>query len=109
MHYEVYDAEISQTELIDYLNTVINRLFAVLGIFEDCSEINDMTNYYIYLERVIYEMSGGYENLGAGNFLQIVNVLCGLRDDEKVTHRKVKSTIFHCISVVNKIKAESGD
>ena len=93
MHYEVYDAEISQAELIDYLNTVINRLFAVLGIYEDCSESNDMTNYHIYLERVITEMSGGYENLGLENFLQLVNVLCGLRDDEKGNRGKDKAIL----------------
>lgn len=109
MFYDIYDAEISQEELISYLNTVVNRLFAILGIYEDCVISGDMHNYDVYVDRVILEMAGGYKNIGVASFLQIANILSGLKDDEKVNHKKVKSTIFHCISVINKIKAESGD
>lgn len=110
MIYNVNGIEISSEMLNKYFDTLINKIFAILGVYEDCEEINDFSSYDIYLDRVLTELTGGYYMIGFDNFVSLSNILTGIKYSETINHRKVKSLVFHCISMVKKMKVEeSGD
>ena len=104
MIYNINGIEISGEVLNKYLDTLINKLFAILGVYEDCDKIKDFSNYNIYLDRVITELVGGYYVIGESNFISLSNILTGIKYYENINHKKVKSLIFHCISIVKKMK-----
>lgn len=108
MIYNVNGIEISGEMLNKYFDTLINKIFAVLGVYEDCEEIKDFSSYDIYLDRVLTELTGGYYIIGFDNFVSLSNILAGIKYSENINHRKVKSLVFHCISIVKKMKVGEG-
>lgn len=86
----------------EYCAQCVNKIFAILGIFEECEETGDMSSYYAYLDRVIMEFSGISDIFEVTTFMSLVGVLDGLRLNEKVSHKQVRQIVFHCISLVKK-------
>ena len=87
--------EFSDKEIQEYKQSVINKLFAILGIFEDCEAINDYSGYTAYIKRLTREFNGLYNMFGIVNFLSVVSIL---------EHSEVKRLVFHCISLVKKAR-----
>ena len=100
MDYKFNDISFTQTEIEEYCKIVVNKLFAILGIFEDCQLKSDFDSYYSYLNRLCTELNGLYAMFGIRKFLSIVSVLSGMHEDLAPTHAGVKSLVFHCISIV---------
>lgn len=94
--------EFSDKEIQEYKQSVINKLFAILGIFEDCEIINDYSGYTTYIRRLAREFNGLYDMFGIVNFLSIVSVLEGMK--VPIEHSEVKQLVFHCISLVKKAR-----
>ena len=94
--------EFSDKEIQEYKQSVINKLFAILGIFEECEESGDMSPFHSYLDRLIIEFRGIKDIFDICTFVSIVAILDGLRKEEQLNHKKVKSIVFHCISLVKK-------
>lgn len=109
MVYNISGIEVSGKTLNKYLDTLINKVFAILGVYEDCEEINDFYTYDTYLDRVITELTGGYYVIGFNNFVSLVNILTGIKYSEELSHKRVKSLVFHCISIIKKMKVEDGE
>lgn len=91
---------------VKYLEKMIDKIFAVLGIYEDCETINCFDNYYIYLNRLCTELKGCTYLAEKEELLSVYNTLYGLYKTKNTNHDKVKSIVFHCISVVKKMKVE---
>lgn len=103
------DCNIGKVKILDsdinkYLDNLVNRIFAVLGIYEECVLDDKFDNYISYLDRVIVEISGVANTFKMNDFIGIVNILVGLQDLNILNHKKVKSLTFHCIDVVKKNK-----
>lgn len=94
--------EFSDKEIQEYKQSVINKLFAILGIFEDCEIINDYSGYTTYIRRLAREFNGLYDMFGIVNFLSIVSILDGMK--VPIEHSEVKQLVFHCISLVKKAR-----
>lgn len=94
--------EFSDKEIQEYKQSVINKLFAILGIFEDCEAINDYSGYTTYTRRLARELNGLYDIFGIVNFLSIVSILEGMK--VPIEHSEVKRLVFHCISLVKKAR-----
>ena len=95
----VYEIKLSEDDIAYYNKRSINKLFAILGIFEECEESGDMSPFHSYLDRLIIEFRGIKDIF---TFVSIVAILDGLRKEEQLNHKKVKSIVFHCISLVKK-------
>ena len=104
MVYNINGIEISDEMLDKYFDILINKIFAILGIYEDCEEAEDFSNYNVYLDRVITELTGGYYVIGFENFISLTNILTGIKYSDEINHKKVKSLVFHCISIIKKMK-----
>jgi len=103
MDYNFNDIQFSKAEVEEYQKNVVNKIFAVLGIYEDCQSKSDFESYYAYLGRLCTELNGLYQMFGSKVFLSVASVLCGMKEDDAPTHSTVKSLVFHCISVVKKV------
>ena len=96
--------EFSANEIQEYKQSVINKIFAILGIYEDCEKINDFTGYTTYIKRLTKEFNGVYDMFGVVNFLSLVGVLEGMKVPVDMNHTEVKRLVFHCISLVKKAR-----
>ena len=92
----------SDEEIQEYKQYLINKIFAILGIYEDCDNIQDFTGYTTYISRLTREFNGIYNMFGIINFLSIVSILEGMK--VPITHAEVKQLVFHCISLVKKAR-----
>ena len=86
----------------EYCSQCINKIFAILGIFEECEDSGDMSSYYSYLDRVIMEFNGIKDMFQITTFMSLVGVLDGLRLNENANHKQVRQIVFHCISLIKK-------
>lgn len=102
MVYKVYDADISDNDLTSFLNSCINRFFAILGVYEDCEKIGDFTSFNTYIERLCIELSGCYSLFRLDIFISLLGLLQGLKEKENLNHQEVKSVVFHCISLLKR-------
>lgn len=87
--------EFSEKEIQEYKQSVINKLFAILGIYEDCEVINDYSGYTAYVKRLTREFNGLYNMFGIVNFLSVVSILEG--SQVPIEHSEVKqldSTVY---------------
>ena len=98
----VYEIKLSEDDIAYYNKRSINKLFAILGIFEDCEAINDYSGYTAYIKRLTREFNGLYNMFGIVNFLSVVSILEG--SQVPIEHSEVKQLVFHCISLVKKAR-----
>lgn len=61
-----------------------------------------MTTFNSYLDRLIIEFDGIKDIFDITIFISIVGILSGMRNKKNLTHKEVKSLVFHCISIVKK-------
>lgn len=104
MDFNINGITISEKEMDEYYDRVINELFKILGIYESCEKDKDFYRYVAYLEKLIPQLSGSYEIFGTTVFITLVSTLNGMLDYESLTHKKIKSLVFHCIDLVSKTK-----
>lgn len=98
-----------------YIDSLIGKVFAILGVYEDCSEMGSYDIFDSYIFRVICELRGFYRLTNSTSFLSLSSILKDLQstvmedclkdvEDRCMTHKRVKSIIFHCISIIKKEK-----
>lgn len=104
MHYEDSKVCFSKEEIQQYKSKLINKCFAILGIYEDCDNNKSYMPYLTYLDRVKTEFIGFNENVNNIYLVSIVNILTGMQDTERLCHKNVKSLVFHIISIVQKME-----
>lgn len=61
-----------------------------------------MSSFYSYLDRLIIEFNGVKNIFDITLFMSIVGILDGMMNKQNLTHKEVKSLVFHCISIVKK-------
>lgn len=61
-----------------------------------------MSTFNSYLDRLIIEFNGIKDIFDITIFMSIVGILNGMRSKDNLTHREVKSLVFHCISIIKK-------
>lgn len=100
----IYNIKITNDEKSKYLESAIDKVFAILGIYEDCMEQNNFENYFIYLNRLLTEFNGVYYLLDINSFISLVSIIKGMIETKTTNHKSVKSLTFHCISILKKAK-----
>jgi hypothetical protein len=91
-----------------YLDHCINRIFAILGIYEDCNKRGDMKDFHIYLSRLVTEFSGLQDLFKLDILISLIGILQGMNINEDIKHSEVKSLVFHCISLIKRGAKENG-
>lgn len=99
-----YKMKISDNDTNIYLDKLIDKIFAILGIYEDCVDKGSFDDYFVYLDRLCVELKGCSYTFDVDKFISLYNILIGLMHSQSIEHKQVKSIVFHCISVVKKMK-----
>jgi len=102
MAYKIANATITDEQLSSYLESSVNRFFAILGIFEDCEKLNDFSTFNAYLDRLIVEFSGASSAFNSDVFISLLSILKGIREKNDISHKEVKSLVFHSISLIKR-------
>lgn len=107
--------DINKEDFNRYIDGLIGKIFAILGVYEDCTEMNQYDIFDSYIYRVICELRGFYRLTNSISFLSLSSILTDLHisviensffgKNKEERHRRVKSLVFHCISMVKKEKA----
>lgn len=105
--------KISKNEFNSFLDTLINKVFAILAIYEDCEECNDYSMLSLYVLRVSSEIRGFSRLMNINSFISLSSIIEDMREKislkelnrvENFGHKQVKSLVFHCISIIKKEK-----
>lgn len=104
MHYENNKVVYTSKEIQQYKSKLINKCFAILGIYEDCDENKSYMPYLTYIDRVKIEFVGFNDNVNNIHLLSVINILTGMQEVERLCHKDVKSLVFHIISIVQKME-----
>lgn len=102
MEYKNDQILLDESEKRRYIDFVINRIYAILGVYEDCESDNNFDNYYRYTKRLIVEFIGAYKILKIEQFLSLISIITGMSESKNLNHSDVKSITFHCISILKK-------
>ena len=102
MNYKNNKISLSDSERKKYIDFSINRVYAILGIYEDCELDNNFESYYKYTKRLVTEFVGAYNLLDIEQFLSLVNIIRGMSELKELSHSDVKYITFHCISILKK-------
>jgi hypothetical protein len=93
-----YGAEISNEAMVEYFEMLINKIFKLLPLHEECCMTLDT-----YLFSLLCELAGGNKLLFEDKyFIQLLNNLENLQDI-KCEYKKYRSQIFKCISICKDI------
>lgn len=115
MELKVNEVEISVEDFNSYMEQIVNRIFKILGIYENCDEINNFETFDTYVFRVISEIRGFSELVDTSTFISLSSLLTDLKTkvhedslkevkNRTYNHKAVKSIVFHCISLVKREK-----
>lgn len=105
--------KISKNEFNSFLDTLINKVFAILAIYEDCEECNDYSMLSLYVLRVSSEIRGFSRLMNINSFISLSSIIEDMREKislkelnriENFGHKQVKFLVFHCISIIKKEK-----
>lgn len=105
--------KISKDEFNSFLDTLINKVFAILAIYEDCEECNDYSMLSLYVFRVSSEIRGFSRLMNINSFISLSSIIEDMREKislkelnkiENFGHKQVKFLVFHCISIIEKEK-----
>lgn len=105
--------KISKDEFNSFLDTLINKVFAILAIYEDCEECNDYSMLSLYVLRVSSEIRGFSRLMNINSFISLSSIIEDMREKislkelnkiENFGHKQVKFLVFHCISIIKKEK-----
>lgn len=102
MNYKNEKIFLDNSEKKKYIDFSINKVYAILGIYEDCELDNNFDNYYKYTKRLVTEFIGAYNLLDIQQFLSLVNIIKGMSESKELNHDDIKYITFHCISILKK-------
>lgn len=89
----------------EYITDVVNKIFKMLPIYENCElKSGNFEEYESYLDKVITMLIGSEFLFEDRAFLSIASILKGMQIRDDLTHKKVKSSVFHCIDILGKLK-----
>ena len=89
-----------------FLTECVGRVFKILPIYEECSAKNEFQDYNSYVEKVVTTFTGSKILFEQSSFLTLTSTLAGLLETENLNQKKVRSIVFHCISLIEKMRKE---
>lgn len=107
MSFYINEVEVPVSTYNSYIRQCINKIFKILPIYEDCEEKKDFKHFVSYLDKLIVMFMGSEILFNQRDFIDLVSILKGLQQVEGLTQNTVKSTVFHCINMLDKLKVNS--
>ena len=106
MSFYINEVEVPVSTYNSYIRQSINKIFKLLPIYETCEEQNDFKHFISYLEKLIIMFTGSEILFNQRDFIDLVSILKGLQKVENLNKDSIKSIVFHCISILDRLKVE---
>lgn len=106
MSFYINEVEVPVSTYNSYIRQCINKVFKILPIYEDCEEEKDFKHFKSYLEKLIVMFMGSEILFNQRDFIDLVSILKGLQQAENLNKDSIKSIVFHCINILDRLKAE---
>ena len=90
--------DINNNSKIIYLENLVGKIYKILPLTEEDESIPR-----IYMDRLINEMIAA-NNVFDEILIELIIKIYSINN--KLTHKEIKSIIFNCISICNKLKEE---
>jgi hypothetical protein len=98
-----YGIELSKSLLCRYYDDLIGNFYKILPIFEQSTH----EQYKKYVGNFIHEICGGYYLFDENTyFLKLLTNLESMLSIKETEHDDLKSLVFGCINILNKLKGE---
>ena len=104
MSFYINEVEVPVSTYNSYIRQSINKVFKILPIYEDCEEQQSFKHYISYLDKLIIMFMGSELLFNQRDFIELVSILKGLQEPEDLTKDKIKSLVFHCINILERLK-----
>ena len=104
MSFYINEVEVPISTYNSYIRQCINKIFKILPIYESCEEQQNFKYYISYLEKLIIMFTGSELLFSQGVFVELISILKGLQEFENLTKNKTKSIVFHCITILERLK-----
>ena len=88
----------------NHIDELINKIFKILCLCEQCEATNDYTLYFEYLYKVSIIMSGNKVLFNNRKFTLLMSEILGLYESKVTDHAQVKKIIFECTNTLQKMK-----
>lgn len=98
-----YNLRITNHDLNNYYNNLINGFYKMLPIFEESE--NEVFKKYV--ANFMVELTGCYNVFENIEFLKLINISEGILNSE-CNHKQIKSLVFSCINIINKLRDGDG-
>lgn len=107
MNTRINNVEITVPTYNQYIDDLINKVFKILPIFEECvqkSTNNKFVPYLSYLDKIVTIMTGAEAIFQKKDFIILVSLFKGMQKRTDLTKTQIKSLVFHCIDILEKMK-----
>ena len=106
MSFYINEVEVPVSTYNSYIRQCINKVFKILPIYENCEEQQNFKYFISYLDKLIVMFTGSEILFNQKDFIDLVSLFKGMQQIEGLTKNTIKSTVFHCIDILDKLKVE---
>lgn len=86
------------------LDALINQVYKVLCIFEQCELNKDYDAFFEYINKVAIVLLGNKALFDNTKYIFIATCLLGLSEKNITDHAQVKKIVFECTNTLQKLK-----
>jgi hypothetical protein len=106
MSFYINEVEVPISIYNSYIRQCINKIFKILPIYENCEEQNDFKHFISYLDKLIIMFTGSEILFNQRDFIDLISILKGLQEADNLNKNKIKSIVFHCINILDRLKVD---
>lgn len=88
----------------NHIDELINKVFKILCICEQCAQGEDYANYFSYLDKITILMAGNKVLFNNRKFSILVTEVMGLKETQTTDHAQVKKIVLECTNALQKMK-----
>lgn len=86
------------------LDMLINQVYKVLCIAEQCELSDDYEAYFEYIYKVVITILGNKVLFDDTKYIYISTCLLGLCEKNETNHARIKKIVFECTNILQKLK-----
>ena len=107
MSFYINEVEVPVSTYNSYIRQCINKVFKILPIYESCEEQQNFKHFVSYLDKLIIMFTGSEILFNQKDFIDLVSLVKGMQKIDDLNKDTIKSTVFHCISILDRLKVIS--
>ena len=88
----------------NHIDELINKIFKILCICEQCEQTKEFDTYFNYLDKITILMAGNKVLFNNRKFSILLTQIMGLAETKTTDHAQVKKIVLECTNTLQKMK-----